>query len=118
MADNNGFGLNPFSGAFMDWLEEPGYGTQAAYQAMVPQQSSPTQRQFFQNQFQPTMNEFLGQLGGQVLGGQAPTVSWVDFLKGSPTDNPFTRMRGLSPGMRGMGRQSTFAPRSRFLFNF
>jgi hypothetical protein len=115
---------NPFSINYADWLEEPGVGMQAAYQHFAGQQKAPPGRKrYFQGQFQPAMNEFLGQLGGQALGGegapgQAPTASWVDFLRGTKTDNPFTRMRGRSPAMRGEGRQSTFAPRARFLYNY
>jgi hypothetical protein len=115
---------NPFSINYADWLEEPGVGMQAAYQHFAGKQKAPPGRKrYFQGQFQPAMNEFLGQLGTQALGdedtpGQVPTASWVDFLRGTKTDNPFTRMRGRSPAMRGEGRQSTFAPRARFLYNY
>ena len=124
-AANGSRSADPFGTNFADWLEEPGYGTQAAYQHFAgKQKASPGRKRYFQSQFQPAMNEFLGLLGGQALGrpgvpGQVPTASWVDFLKGSgETDNPFTRMRGRSPAMRGEGRQSTFAPRARFLYNY
>ena len=45
---------------------------------------NPSQQNFAQQSiFQPTFNRYLGQLGQQVRGGGAPTLTFKDFLQQS-----------------------------------
>ena len=66
---------------------------------------APTQRRFFQGQFQNIFNQFLGGLGKQIRQGEAPTNTFEDFM-----------------GNYNFGQQSVrgattsrFAPSARFL---
>lgn len=60
--------------------------------------------------YDQAMQGFYGKLGEQVLGGEAPTATFTDYLK----DFPFTQR------FAQLGRQynqgSQFSPRTRFLY--
>jgi hypothetical protein len=76
---------------------------------------TPTQRGFFQGQFQNFFNQYLGNLGQQLRGtggqpGQVPTNTFSDFLE----QNLGQQYAGLPPSVRGM-TTSRFAPQARFL---
>lgn len=62
MAENEFFN-NFFSESI---LEESDRGLQALFQSMVPTNANPSQAQQFTGLFQPTFQQFLGQLGSQV----------------------------------------------------
>jgi hypothetical protein len=73
---------------------------------------SPVQKRFFKDQFQQVFNRYLGQLGEQVQGGQAPSLRFGDYMK----DFDFNRYFGdIEPSRRGFFPSRT-APRTRFLY--
>ena len=74
--------------------------------------TSPASRRYFQGQFQNVYNEFLGQQGRALQGGQIPSQTFSQFLD----QFPFTqRYSALPPEMSGRGI-SVFAPRVRFSY--
>lgn len=78
------------------------------------------QRNFFQNQFGNIFNRFLGTLGQQIEGGQAPTARFTDFLGGRSQQDPGFSLENLfrrtAPSLRGGQPESFFAPRARSFF--
>ena len=112
---------NPFRGQtpFLDMLEAEPRSAFFSFQNQFGQ--SPNQRRYFQNQFQDIHNQFLGQLGTQIRGGELPTLSpeqhaqrFTSFLE----NFPFTeRFAALPPQQRGVF-PSQFNPRTRFLLGF
>lgn len=65
---------------FGDLFEQDPLGRQALFQSLLPQNANPFQQQLFGQLFEPTFNQFLGQLGSQVRQGQAPSLSFTQFL--------------------------------------
>jgi hypothetical protein len=98
------FGSNPF----LSFLEDR---PEVAFQAMMPQGGSPASQRFFQNQFQNIHGRFLGQLGQQILQGQAPTLQFTDFLRDF---NFGGHAAATPPWLRGAQTQR-FAPQTRFM---
>ena len=72
---------------------------------------SANQRNFFQSQFKPIFNQFLGKLGQDIKQGDAPTRTFEDFLGNFNFGQEFAR---LPPSIRG-ATTSRFAPSARFL---
>jgi hypothetical protein len=99
---------NPFSQFLM---EDP----KLAYYGMPENRrygSSPAAQRQFQSQFQNIYNEFLGQQGRMLMGGQMPQQNFSQFLD----EYPFMeRYSALPPAMRG-ARQSTFAPQASYRY--
>lgn len=107
---------NPFN--FRDFLEEePRLPFNAALNRF---KQTGNQRNFFQNQFGGIFNRFLGTLGQQIQGGEAPTARFEDFLGGRSQFDPGFNLqnffRSTAPSLRGGQPQSFFAPRSRSFF--
>lgn len=102
---------NPFAG-FLEDEPRAGY---FSLQSQNPFGRSPNQQNYFQNQFQPIYDEFLGRLGRQIQDtGDQPTLNWMDFLG----DFPFQQQYGsLPPSARGDATRR-FAPPARFLTGF
>lgn len=75
--------------------------------------SSPTQQRYFENQFSDVYNEYLGQLGSQVRGGQLPTTRFTSFLENFPFGE---RFGALPPSLRGGGGAARFAPQTQYFF--
>lgn len=76
---------------------------------------SPIQNQFFQTQFQPFFNRFLGQSANLLQGGTAldQIPDFLDFTGGVNFQNEF---RSLPPSLRPGSNQSRFRPPTQFLF--
>jgi hypothetical protein len=72
---------------------------------------APTQRRFFQGQFQNIFNQFLGGLGQQIQQGESPTNTFSDFMENYNFGQQFGQ---LPPSVRG-ATTSRFAPSARFL---
>jgi hypothetical protein len=111
---NGGSPKNPYEwgssdNPFGDFLE---YNPNIAYQAHQGSfGQTPSSRNFFQNQFSNIHNQFLGQIGQQILGGQAPTARFTDFLG----DFDFQKHAyGFTPGQRGQS-SARYTPRTRFI---
>ena len=82
-----------FPDAFSDLLEDQ---PRASYEAMVnPFAKSRSQKKYYQNQFTDIHNQFLGALGSQILGGQAPTLRFAEWLRGQPMAQ---NQRGFNQG--------------------
>ena len=74
--------------------------------------TSPASRRFFQGQFQNLYDEFLGQQGRALQGGQMPAQNFQQFLQGFP----FTqRYSALPPEMTGR-TLGNFAPRVQYSY--
>ena len=109
MATNESPWASPFgSGFFDDFLEEqPDF----AFNAFLNQgRRSPNQRDFLRSSQSDIFDMFKGQLGQQILGGQAPTARFTDFLKDFDFNNYFMNTPPLQAG-RGTSR---FAPNVRW----
>ncbi len=97
----------PFPFLDINTLEETGLGRSVLFESLRPQRLNAVQRRQFSSLFQPTFNQFLGQLGQQVRQGQAPTLQFNDFLQNQ--FNPQRQLLQFSPGGRSQGQT---------LFNF
>jgi len=74
--------------------------------------TSPAARRYFQGQFQNINDEFLGQQGRALQGGQMPGQNFQQFLQ----EFPFTqRYSALPPEMTGRTLGS-FAPRVQYSY--
>ena len=74
--------------------------------------TSPASKRYFQGQFQNVYNEFLGQQGRALQGGQMPAQNFQQFLQAFP----FTqRYSSLPPEMTGRTLGS-FAPRVQYSY--
>ena len=74
--------------------------------------TSPAAKRYFQGQFQNVYNEYLGQQGRALQGGQIPAQTFSQFLD----QFPFTqRYSALPPEMSGRGI-SGFAPKVKFSY--
>lgn len=65
---------------FADLLETDPIGQRTLFQSFLPTNSNPFQQTQFQSLFEPTFNSFLGALGAQIREGEAPSLSFNDFL--------------------------------------
>ncbi len=102
---------SPFTDFLRGALEED---PRLSFFSFVNEQArTPAQRQFFQNQFTPTFNNFLGTLGSQLRQGQVPTQTFSQFLGQTPFLDRFTR---LPPSLRGDFSGQRLAPRTRRIF--
>lgn len=73
---------------------------------------SPFAQRFFQSQYTPIQNLFLGELGRQARGGQVPELQFVDFLE--QFDFPgYFRQETLPQRLAAFSR---LAPPVRYLF--
>ena len=98
--------------SFLDPQEMLAAVPEAAYFSFEDQfGQAPTQRRFFQGQFQNIFNQFLGGLGQQIQRGESPTNTFSDFLGNYNFGQQFGQ---LPPSVRG-ATTSRFAPTSRFL---
>ena len=100
------FGENPFQ----DFLEGSETGARVNYQSRIPQSFGSQQQDYVGSLFQPTFSRYLGALGRQIGQGQAPTLSFTDYL-----NENFNPQRELLRAPAGAtGRQMTRAPRPYF----
>lgn len=105
---------------FTDFLESQ---PETAFNVALDQ-FGPTgnQRNFFQNEFQNILNQFLGVLGGQAQAGETPNALFTDFLAGGtvlPGQSPFgfqNTFATTAPSLRGGPARNLFAPPSRSFF--
>ena len=102
--------FNPWS----DFLEGSEQGAQINFAGRVPQASGFRSQDYLQSLFQPTFSRYMGALGRQIQGGQAPTLKFTDFL---PQRSFAQRYQAQTPEQRGDFPQR-FAPRARWLTGF
>jgi hypothetical protein len=85
------FADNPWSGFLTD---NPDY----LYGAFMPKNATSPFADYYNSQFNKTYNNYTGQLGQMALGGQAPALSFYDYLQ---TYDPLKDWNLLSPSQRG-----------------
>ena len=70
--------FNVGKNAFSDFLEERPDMAYYSFQDQLAK--TPSQRRFFENQFQNIQNQYLGQMGTQLRKGNLPRRGFTDFL--------------------------------------
>lgn len=105
--------MQPFN-AFQDFLEFDETGQRANFFSRPGTRGTPTRSRFFENRFSTIQNQFLGALGAQIRGGEAPTLSFENFLNDFNFNREFL---AAPPASRGQF-PSRFAPRTRTFFSF
>lgn len=106
--------MQPFENPFLDFLGEDEIGRRASFFSRPGTRGTPTRSRFFENQFDTIQNQFLGQLGAQIRGGEAPTLTFEKFLGDFNFNREFL---AAPPAFRGQF-PSRFAPRTRSFFTF
>lgn len=100
---------NPWAG-FLE--EEPRAGYFSFQDRFGGPGRSQRQQNYYTNSFTDMYNQYLGRLGQQVRGGQAPTEQWQDYLGGMDFDEYYRR--NVPYETRTQGRNA-FAPRTRWM---
>jgi hypothetical protein len=100
---------------YLDWLEDNEIGNRASFMSRLPGGSSANQQRFAGNQFQNWLDRYLGALGSQARSGQAPSLSWDDFL--NQNFNFQNEFRRAPVEQSGLGTRG-LAGRARYLYNF
>ena len=77
-------------------------------------QGSPRRRRYFSDAYQDIWNEYLGQAGAAMRGGQEPPTSFMEFLETDPWTTRYSSMPQQVRGTTGLAAN----PRTRFLYNF
>ena len=104
----------PINDLWSGWFgpENPfGKGAESAYFSQQNQWKSPNVKKYFQGQFSNIQNQYMGQLGQMIQGGQAPSLEFTDFLSQFPWQQKFQE---LSPQERGQDT-SRFNPFTRWV---
>lgn len=83
---------NSYAGFFAD-------NPQWAYQAQRPQAGGQAQSSYWDRNYSNIYGQYSGYLGGLMQQGQAPTTSFMDYLRGYDWQKEFL---GQSPRSRGM----------------
>ena len=75
---------------------------------------SPVQQQYWSGQYGNVYNQYLGQIGRSLRGGQEPATTFMEYLD----QYPFTqRYSALGPAMRPGGcGSSRYSPSTRYMF--
>jgi hypothetical protein len=111
---------------FQDFLETSPQVGFNAFQGQFGR--SPNQRRFFESQFAPIHNRFLGVLGQQIMGGGEPTARFASRDPFMPDERSFLE-GGFPEQFRGFGDffgsqppqfagrlQGRFSPPTQFFF--
>ena len=85
----------------------------AFHSAVKPFSGTSAREEFFNRQFTPLRNRFLGKLGDQVKGGELPTARFNTFLEEIDFDQLF---RSTPAALRPGGQFGELVPRTSFLF--
>ena len=99
--------INPTFAGFLE--EEP----RAAFFGTLGQQGlldTAARRRQASDVYDQAMQGFYGKLGEQVLGGEAPTTSFSDYLSAFPFTDRFAQLG------RSYSNSGRFSPRTRFLY--
>jgi len=81
-------------------------GDRLIFNSAQPENLSPFQANSFQSLFEPTFNSFLGALGSQIRRGDAPTLSFQNFLQND--FNPNRALLRQNSGGSGSGGPTLF----------
>ena len=99
--------INPTFAGFLE--EEP----RAAFFGTLGRQGlldTSGRRRDAQNIYQDALSAFYGQLGEQILGGEAPTQTFTNYLQDFPFTERFAQMG------RQFNQSGRYRPRTRFLY--
>ncbi len=103
---NNGF-LDPLA------LEETALGRRSLFESFRPQNlQTPFQQNAFSSMFDRVFNNFLGGLGSQIRGGQAPTNTFASHLSNLNLGRQSRRF-----GSANVGGTSQFRSPGQFVFD-
>ena len=86
----------------------------AFFNAIRPFGTTPNRRRFFESQFDPFVDRFLGRVGEELQGGQFPELTFSNFLQDQDFGREFFNASASQRGQFGGGLN----PRTRFLFGF
>lgn len=93
---------------FGDVFEQDPLGRRALFESFRPQGlTTPFQQRGFSSMFDQVFNNFLGGLGSQVRGGQAPSNTFADHLANL---NLGRQTRRFGPGGAGSSTSSFTSP--------
>ena len=88
--------IDPFS--IQDILAGTPHGERLLFESAIPQDIICRQRRELSNLFTPTFNGFLGEQGAQMRMGDAPTLTWKNFLQRQfDPQRQLLRMPSISP---------------------
>lgn len=99
-----------FQNPWLDFLEGSNEGAQVNFFGRVPQSYGFRSQDYTSSLFQPTFSRYMGALGRQIQGGQAPTLSFNDYL--NENFNPQRELLNSPAGVTGP--QLSRAPRFMF----
>ena len=95
---------------FQDFLEE--HPESGYYGYLEGQGFNRSKKRHLQGLLGQLQQNFMGQLGQQIIQGDAPTKKWMDFVGNTDLNKLYGSM---SPRSRGMS-QSSLTPRTRHLY--
>ena len=74
---------------------------------------APAQQRYWSGQYGNVANQYMGQMGRSLRAGQAPSMTFTDYLAQYPWTQ---RYSALSPAMRPGSTTSRFAPAVRRIY--
>ena len=111
--------------AASDWIGFLDYSPEAAYYSSPMGQefagTTPTAQRYYEKSFSDMYNQWLGELGKRVRGGEDPfSLPFRSYLDPEEGDNPFTSRytqtyKSLAPSARG-SYTGAYAPRTRQIY--
>jgi hypothetical protein len=85
---------------WLPWLEE---NPETLYKAFLPQGSN-NFRDYYLSNYNKIYGDYMGNLGKQALGGNAPSMNFSDYLNGFNFNNNWRSLSPLARGQRNTGR--------------
>jgi len=98
-------------GSVLEQFEPAQYYSSPAGRAFAGR--SPRRQRYFQDAYQDVLQDYFGQAGTAMRGGQAPT-SFMEYLETNPWTKRYTSLPQTARGATGMAAN----PRTRFLYNY
>ena len=96
---------------FLDYMPEVAYYSDPTAMSFIG--TDPARRRAYNTQYTNIYNQYLGKLGQQMRQGEAPSLSWSQWVENT---SPFTaRYAALSPTQRGMGTRQ-YSPSTRHIY--
>ena len=95
-----------FQGDWARFLEADPQGRQSLYNASLPGGINRNQQSYLQTLYEPTYNEWLGNLGKRLLSGQGPdeNATLAQFFGGKDWTRELARQPGLNSTQSLFGR--------------
>ena len=96
----------PQDNPWLPLLDDSDFGSRLSFFSRVPQRLSGSSQRAAQSLYQPTLNQFQGQLGQQLRSGQTPSLTFEDFLNSYGFDRMLKRE--TTPNNSGLTSPTTF----------